>query len=251
MEKNLENSISKIEAGINTYVENLVKLITVLLSFGTAYNPNLDLIKIPALQELVARVRHAINEVDYFLPRAISAESERQDKFALLLPLVTRVQAIAIVFGLPHAVVEHIKELVRKMRGHRRHKLKPYTQYAGSEPEKHISVSQVSFTEQIEHFTQLVMTVASEPLYDPSVEDLKVSSLEAFEQQLGLVNDAAIAALQPLADARMARDKLLYSPETGMMEVAIKAKEYVKAVFGANSPQYKEVWHIKFVNKKI
>ena len=54
-----------------------------------------------------------------------------------------------------------------------------------------------------------------------------------------------------LATARQQRNELLYEPKTGMMDTALAVKDYVKAVFGAASPQYKEVKHIQFRNKKI
>jgi hypothetical protein len=36
-----------------------------------------------------------------------------------------------------------------------------------------------------------------------------------------------------------------------MTDTALAVKEYVKAVFGATSPQYREVNHISFHNKKV
>jgi hypothetical protein len=58
-----------------------------------------------------------------------------------------------------------------------------------------------------------------------------------------------LVAEVPLASARQERNKLLYAPKTGMMDTALAVKEYVKAVFGTSSPQYKEVQHIRFRNK--
>jgi hypothetical protein len=58
-------------------------------------------------------------------------------------------------------------------------------------------------------------------------------------------------ATVPLANARQVRDSILFAPETGMIDTALLVKEYVKSVFGAASPQYKEVNHLKFRNKKI
>ncbi|MDR1582268.1 MAG: hypothetical protein LBS55_03255 [Prevotellaceae bacterium] len=64
-------------------------------------------------------------------------------------------------------------------------------------------------------------------------------------------NEAVTVANVPLANARQERDRLLYAPQTGMISTALQVKEYVKAVFGASSPQYKEVRLIKFENKKL
>ncbi|MDR1562338.1 MAG: hypothetical protein LBS54_04535 [Dysgonamonadaceae bacterium] len=242
---------SRIESGINTNVDNLGTLIGVCISFDGDYDPSVNSIKIPSLQELMSHVRHAINDVDYFKPLAERAESARQEKFAVLPILATRIQAAAIVHGLPPSVIANIKEIVRKIRGARKKKINLDAEYTGIEPPKHISVSQVSFAEQIEHFTQLVMHVSTQPEYTPKEDDLKVPALNAFQQELGIVNDSAKSAEQSLTDARDARNKLLYTPETGMIDTALRVKEYVKSVFGAKSSQYKEVFHIKFENKKI
>ncbi|MDR1563200.1 MAG: hypothetical protein LBS54_09020 [Dysgonamonadaceae bacterium] len=251
MEASIEKQISKIESGINTNAANFGKVTGICITFGPAFDPANPLIKVAAQQELLARVRHAINDVDYAKPLAERAESDRFDKFAALPLLATRIQAAAIVLELPAMVIENIKEIVRKIRGKRKKALKPESFSVGNEPKKHISVSQVSFAEQIEHFTQLVMHVSTQPEYVPKEADLKVTALNAFLQSLGIANDAANSALQTLADARKVRNDLLYAPETGMIDVAMKVKQYVKSVFGANSPEYKEVWHIKFERRKI
>jgi hypothetical protein len=246
-----EKQNSRIESGINTNVDNFGTLTGICITFDGDYDPSVNSIKISALQELAAHVRHAINDVDYFKPLAERAESARQEKFTILPILATRIQAAAVVLGLPASVLVNIREIVRKIRGARKKKINLDAEYTGIEPPKHISVSQVSFAEQIEHFTQLVMHVSTQPEYTPKEADLKVPALNAFQQELGIVNDSAKSAGQSLADALEVRNKLLYAPETGMIDIALKVKEYVKSVFGARSHQYKEVHSIKFRNRKI
>ena len=45
---------------------------------------------------------------------------------------------------------------------------------------------------------------------------------------------------------RISRNNLLYKENTGLYDVALDVKNYIKSVFGATSPQYKQVSKIKF-----
>jgi hypothetical protein len=239
---------SKTESGMNTYAGNFQELIDVCQGFGILYNPTPEELRIESLVNQLLGVRTSVAAVDAAMPDAVAAESARQAVFALMPPLAIRVQAVAIILGLPDAIIVHIKEVVRKIHGRRAHALKPKTD-SDQAPEKHISVSQVSFNEQIEHFHQLILLVSSQPAYAPAETDLKVPALNQLLNDMCVANDAAKATAIPLANARQERDRLLYAPKTGMMDTALRVKEYVKAVFGTKSPQYKEVQHIPFRNR--
>ena len=62
-------------------------------------------------------------------------------------------------------------------------------------------------------------------------------------------NDVVVASIQ-LSNARIARNEILYKPLTGLIDVAFDFKVYIKSVFGATSPQYKQISKLKFVDKK-
>jgi hypothetical protein len=242
---------SQIESGINTYVGHFRQLIDVCTTFGGQYNPQTPALQLTSLEAKHTAVQAAINNVDTLLPTYVAAESDRSTTFARVLPLATRVQATAIVLNLPAGIVTHIKETVRKIRGERAKKLKPEDLIdANGEPIRHSSVSQTSFNEQVEHFNQLIDLVASQQAYAPVETDLTVASLTSLLDQMRLTNDVVMSAITPLSAARQERDKALFAPQTGMVDTALAVKEYVKAVFGASSPQYKEVHHITFRNRK-
>jgi hypothetical protein len=167
-------------------------------------------------------------------------------------PLATRIQAAAAVADLPEAIMTHIKETVRKIRGSRAKKITvDNVEQGGNTPAKHVSVSQLSFNEQIKHFNQLIEFVASQPSYAPLETELSVSSLRMLLASMRNTNDAVITAAIPLTAARQERDTLLFAPKTGMIDTALAVKLYVKAAFGARSQEYKEVNHISFKNRKI
>jgi hypothetical protein len=244
---------SKVESGMNTYVGNFHKLINVCEGFGASYNPSPEALKIANLKNQAANIQAAINASDALLPDFITAEGARRTKFNLLQPLSTRVQAATVILNLPDAVTARVKEIVRKIHGKRARAIKPEPENApeGQEPAKHISVSQVSFNEQIEHLNQLIVILGSQAAYDPAESDLTVPFLNQLLSDMRDTNEAVMKASVPLANARQERDRLLYTPKTGMIDTALAVKEYVKAVFGASSSQYKDVRRIKFENRKL
>ena len=49
---------------------------------------------------------------------------------------------------------------------------------------------------------------------------------------------------------RIARDKVLYAEGTGLCDIALDIKNYVKSVFGATSPQFKQVSEVRFTKAR-
>jgi hypothetical protein len=238
-------------------------LIDVCQNFGDAYNPQNPILLTTAMETKHATVQTSIDLVDTLIPPYLTALSVRQEKFAPLAGLSARVLATATVLGLPSAILTRAKEMVHKVRGERARKLTDSSKKKTAEGNegiegkevkkvkeaKHISVSQTSFNERIEHFNQLIDLVSSQPAYTPAETELTVASLKTLLNEMRTSNNAAMAASVPLAAARQERDILLFAPGTGMIDTALLAKEYVKAVFGTNSPQYKAVRHITFKNR--
>jgi len=103
----------------------------------------------------------------------------------------------------------------------------------------------------IDNFAKLVVTVTAEPLYLPNETDLKAVALNATLTNLKTANTAAISATTPYDNAKIARNTLLYQSNTGLVDIALDVKKYVKSVFGASSPQYKQVSGIQFRKYKI
>jgi hypothetical protein len=241
---------SQIESGISTYVGHFRLLIDVVGGFGSRYNPTRPELTVASLVTQLGKVRTSIETVDTLLPSYALAEGLRHDEFVKIPPLAVRVQAIAVSSDLPKSILTRIKEVVRKIEGRRATQVTPPPNDGSGDERRHISVSQVSFNEQIEHFQQLISLVASQPTYNPSETALQVASLESQLTLLNETNDTAMVAIVPLTAAREARNELLYAPHTGMMDTALAVKEYVKGAFGANSAEYKKVRRISFKNRK-
>jgi hypothetical protein len=238
------------ESGMNTYTGHFRLLIDMCQSFGNSYNPQNAVLQTASMETQLTAVQTAINFVDTLIPTYLTAVGIRQDKFAPLIPLSARIQATAVVLDLPSTIITRIREVVHKIRGERAHKLTDSDRETANDTTvKHISVSQTSFNERIEHFNQLIDLVSSQPAYTPAETDLTVASLTALLNEMRTSNNAVMAEIVPLTAARQERDILLFAPGTGMIDTALLVKEYVKAVFGTGSPQYRTVRHISFRNR--
>ncbi|MFH0895092.1 MAG: hypothetical protein V2A54_11720, partial [Bacteroidota bacterium] len=115
---------------------------------------------------------------------------------------------------------------------------------------KHISASQQSYDSLIDHFNKLVILVASEPLYVPNENDLKTAQLNTYLNALKTTNSAVITTYANYCTALNNRDNMLYAKKTGLVDITMDVKKYVKSVFSATSPQYKQICHIPFTRPR-
>ena len=109
-----------------------------------------------------------------------------------------------------------------------------------------ISAAQLSYDSKLENLDKLIMLLTSVPLYSPNEEDLKVESLKTLYSQFKALNNDVLTATIQLSNARISRNDILYKPLTGLVDIAFDAKVYIKSVFGATSPQFKQVSKLSF-----
>ena len=108
----------------------------------------------------------------------------------------------------------------------------------------------MSFDSRIDNFDKLIKLLTSVTLYAPNEAELKVAALTAVLADLKAKNAAVIAAEVPLNNARIARNDVLYKANTGLVDIALDIKTYIKSLFGATSPQYKKISKIKFTKPR-
>jgi hypothetical protein len=242
------------ETGHPINVANFESIITDVTSYGATYNPSKASLKLPALNTLLAAAKNAINAVSAAEPAYKLASNARDTTFNALSPLVTKViNALKATDTTAH-VDESAQTLVRKLQGRRATPKKTEEAVKAAEasgkPIVQISSSQMSFNSRIDNFDKLIKLLTSVTLYAPNEADLKVTSLTAVLTDLKAKNAAVTTAEVPLNNARIARNDVLYKPNSGLVDVALDVKTYIKSVFGASSPQYKKISKIKFTNPR-
>ena len=108
----------------------------------------------------------------------------------------------------------------------------------------------MSYDSRIENLEKLFKLLAGQPEYAPNETELQVASIDALHGNLKSLNTTAVTTYTDISNARIARNNLLYSPITGLVEIAGSVKKYIKSVFGASSPEYKQVSGLQFKIRK-
>jgi hypothetical protein len=75
---------------------------------------------------------------------------------------------------------------------------------------------------------------------------IKLVTLQAEHTAMETLNDSIGGIISPVNQARIVRNFELYDLETGGLKMASDCKSYVKALYGAGTPEYELVSAIKF-----
>jgi len=246
----VEKTKSFSETGHAKNIANFDTLVTFATSYGTAYNPVRTAIKLPALQALATSGKAAVAAVNAALPAYSNAIAAREVAFAPLSKLITRVLNAIKASDTTVNVDENARTIARKIQGIRAtpkksEEAKKALAAEGKEVNE-VSSSQMSYDNRLDNLDKLIKLLTSIPLYAPNEAELKVTALTTLYNDLKAKNTAVVAASAPLSNARIARNDIMYKDTTGLCDIAIDVKTYIKSLYGASSPQYKQISGLKF-----
>ncbi len=237
------------EVGNAKNVANFFDLITFAEGYGTTYAPSKTALKLPALTALHTQADAELNTVATQVTAYNTAVNARVVAFTGLRALATRIVNALEATDASKETIADAKGFNAKIRGERASK-KDETIDPNNPPPKTISSSQQSYDQLIQHFSGLLDILTSESSYEPNEADLKIAALKAKLTDLKAKNNQLATAYTTVSNARIARDKVLYKPEIGVVEIAAEVKKYIKSVYGASSAEFKQVSGIKFTNKR-
>ena len=242
---------NKKESSHAANVTNFESLITSATAFGTSYNPSKDSILLPALQTLLTASKSALSVVHTAESVYSNAVDARELEFEPLGKLCTRVNNALKASDSSMKTDESAKTIFRKLQGKRATPKLTREEIAslkaeGNEVTKN-SVSQMGYDSRLENFDKLIYLLLAVPQYKPNEEELKVDSLKALHTSLKTKNTEVVTAYVQLSNARIKRNEILYKPLTGLVDIAADSKMYIKSVFGASSPEYKQVSKLAFI----
>jgi len=247
--------MNKNESGHAINVVNFENLISCVDGYGTIYNPSNEAIKAPNLRVTLANAKSAINDVNTAQAAYSSAIDAREVAFTSLSKLTTRILSALKATNTTQQVDETVKSLVRKVHGERatpkltEEEKKTLTE--NGKEVKEISSSQMGYDNRLENFNKILITLTSIPEYNPNEEDLKITSLKAHYNKLYTQNQAVINTATALSNARIARNRILYIEDSGILNSAASVKQYIKSLYGATSSQFKQVSKIAFRNNGV
>jgi hypothetical protein len=234
-----------------------VALFKDLISFVSAYtppkpyNPSKGSIKLPALIIKNTDADSAMLFVDQKSPTFIINSDQRKIVFSVIPTLATKVRNAVIASDAPAEFLPNVTQITRKLQGRRAKAKQPVD--PSTPPDEipvNISASQRSYDSQIALMGTLIELLNAQPAYDPNEDELKVVKLTELHQRMKESNLAVINAYTDVSNARIARDKVLYHPETGMLRLVKDVKAYVKSLYGGNSIQFKQLAALQFKKPK-
>jgi hypothetical protein len=237
------------ETGHAKNIASEKRLIEINTGFGTDYAPTNPLLTLIAMNAQYTTSDGLQGDVNTASAVYEPIENARQNEFKPLKGLVRMIRSAAKACGAKPNWVADVNTIVTKILGERASKVKPITEeakIAGADPAG-TSASQQSFDNTTNNFDKLVKLLSTQPLYAPNEIDLKVTTLTAKKTALNNANNAAKNAIVPLKKAMIKRNKALYTPTTGLVDVGQASKDYVRSVFGYSSQEFKLVSKIKFV----
>ncbi len=168
--------------------------------------------------------------------------------------LITRVINSLAASDTPKNTVEGAKAIANKIRGRSKKSKKTEEPPANGNgtPEAPVrSSTHMSIDSRIENLGHFIQFLGTVPGYTPNEADLSIEALQECKTSLEAKSNAVALALPPLERARIARNKILYDDETGLVALSTDVKMYVKSVFGGTSPEYKQISRIRFTSGTI
>ena len=249
-EHNKNNKSSVSEVGHAKNVANFADIIAYCTAYGTTYNPSKAALQLTALNTLLTSAQTELANVTTAKNAFDTVTGDRQLTFEPLKPLATKVFNYLSVTDATSETIADAKTINNKLQGKRTGTTAENPPTEGENQNNTVSVSRQSYDMLTENFSALIDLVSSVPSYTPNETELTTTSLTAYLGVLQTANTNVINAEVAYSNARISRNSVLYSENTGLVDIASDVKKYVKAIFGATSPQYKQISGIKFTKPK-
>lgn len=240
------------ETGHAKNVANLQKLIEQISTYSD-YNPNIENLKISAITTLYDNSVTILNNVINKRNTNKNAIHLRQNVYEDLKPKTTRIINHLDILNLADGTFDQAKSINRLIQGSKKttKTIEVKEDNFNEEETENIetkSTSRQSYTETAENLNKLLQLIETIETYNPNIEDLKLDSLKTYQENLVKATKEVNKTEAELKTELITRDKILYNSDNGLYETAQNSKKYVKSVYGATSPEYKNVSKIKFTN---
>lgn len=233
-------SRSTSEVGIENTVDNVQILGETLTIFGAPYAPSNPLLGALAIVALHLQAVAAVANVDLKDNENSIDIYNRHLVFDGLDAFATRLINQLEACGASKDTINKARFYVNKIQGNssKGKKKKERDNKNKGADNKFVSNSQRSYPQLAGHFKNLVILAEGEPLYNPSTDDLKTVNLRIRLNQLLESNKNFNISDVALKMARLERNALFNTKRTGLVDVCLLAKNEVKSIYGAASPQY-------------
>lgn len=237
------------EMGHACIVERFQQLLCFVQSFGASYNPTNANLTVSNLQAKLIEAKMGIDGVRSNLAPNKEAIIARETTYECLEKTITRVLNYCATIGANEINLTTTQTFVQRIQD----RCKTAALSDGSSIAEHqtsacYSASQYDYNHIIEYLDKLIRTFSSDARYTPIESELSVSKLEKLSRDLKVANQAVMNTYTHLKKARIVRDEALYAKLHGIVDTAQLVKKYVKAVYGENSNEFRQIDALEFKN---
>lgn len=243
--------MSKInDSGHAKNIANFEMLTVYVTGYGSVYNPSNASIQLSNLTAKAAEALSINQQVNDMAAKNSNAVALRDLSFQPLKKFSTRILNAIKASNVSQQVTDNAISHNRKLQGQR-----ASAKLTDEEKDKlaaqgvavnQISAAQLSYDNQLNTLDKQIKLLATIPSYNPNETELQIATLTALYNDLLQKNRDVVARASELSTQRLNRDRILYHPETGIVALALDVKNYVISIFGASSPQYKQISGIPF-----
>jgi hypothetical protein len=233
-------------------VEGFGQLVDFCSGYGGKYNPGSNNLQINQLNALLTQAKQVLHTAKAAKAGYDQHANNREIVFDDIRRFATRVVLALAASGANSQTLKDARYHLRLMYGKRAEEPAPVTENAtATVTPKARSVSRQDFASLVDHLAGLVLTVSGEPKYQPNEPELTVDGLNAKVAQLRSLNQDVTMARMRWSNARIERNRVLYADPNALDGTAKAVKKYVKAVYGHDSEQYRQVKSLVFTKPQI
>jgi len=238
-----------------TNVSNFNKFVIEVTAFGIAYTPTKTSIMADALNTLNVKMKTVDTAETVALLDLNNARNARADIFAMSTDIITRVANAIRATDIPESTKEDLLSITSKFLGRVR-STKKETTVAATEGQasttttSHGKVPQ-DMDSKLSYLDTLIKQITTVTAYNPNEANLKVANLTTLYDEMKVKRTAEITAEAAHDNAAITRNNVMYADITGIIDVTNDVKAYVKSLYGASSPQYKQLTTLKFTKPKL
>lgn len=244
--------MSKInETGHAKNVVKFQKLKGFALAYGDKYNPSQKWLALKQLDTIAENAAAEISTHATAMQTLSNNINERRILYKAVRPLLSRLYANLKSSKAPKETLSDAMGFIKKIRGIRARQLKAVKPVDGDaaatkEIEDTHSAAQTSYSNIARHLEGLNGVLASYKNYNPNETELQTATVTTLINTLTEANNAVDTSFIAASYSRINRNKIIYTDTNSMFTTAQEVKDYIKSVFGAASPQYRQVSAITF-----
>jgi hypothetical protein len=241
---------STYETGHAKNIDNFKILISAATQLGTIYNPAPSLIKLISLNALLAQAENSSEILAQARRNFDEATNSRAALFEPLANKASRIVATVELSGVEARTVDNAKSLLKKIQGTRASpKSVAVANDATTPPKATISTAQLSYANQLAHFTLLVGQAVGLAAYSTNEPDLQPNGLNAYLVELNTAHNRVIDTENAHSLALTTRNSSLYADNTGLVDVSLAVKKYVKTLNIPDNQLVKTILSLEFRRK--